>query len=75
MADSIIKRLIIIMLTMMILVGCADRQQPSVTNETGYSSADSIISDIGDTRNFERLIEITDSFERTGDISEVRAIF
>ena len=63
------------MLTMMILVGCADRQQPSVTNETGYSSADSIISDIGDTRNFERLIEITDSFERTGDISEVRAIF
>jgi signal transduction histidine kinase len=69
------KRLIIIVLALVAMVGCKDNNRSSVDSSDGYNQADSIISVIGDERNLTRLIEITDSFERAGDITEVRAIF
>ena len=53
---------------------CSNHQDLPANND-GYNNADSIVSDIGDARDFNRLIAVTDSFERAGDLPPVRAIF
>ena len=74
---SIIKKiwLTTVVLLLTVVTSCTSRQTPSGTDDSGYNTADSIISAIGDQREYDRLIAITDSFERVGDISQVRAIF
>lgn len=67
------RKLLSIALALMTIVSCTNKQQAS--DDSGYNSADSIINAIGDARDFPRLIEVTDSFEKAGDISQVRAIF
>ena len=76
--NSLIKNhLIILMLAITVMVSCTSPkpQRLAFADADGYNAADSIISDIGDTRNFPRLLEVTDSFEQAGIISQVRAIF
>ena len=67
------RKLLSIAIALMTIVSCANKQHTS--DDSGYNSADSIINAIGDARDFPRLIEVTDSFEKAGDISQVRAIF
>ena len=64
-----------IVLILSAMVSCTHRQAMSASGASGYNTADSIISDIGDNREFQRLITVTDSFERIGEIPKVRAIF
>ena len=68
-------RQIIIALALMALTSCTNCQPPSVAESDGYNSADSIVSDIGDARDFPRLLEVTDSLERLGELPLVRSIF
>ena len=63
------------MIALVAVMGCAKHQSLPATTDDGYNIADSIVSDIGDARDFSRLIEVTDSFERIGELPEVRAIF
>ena len=67
--------LIIMVLVMVSMAGCSNRQHDSSSESIGYNNADSVISAIGDRRDFPRLLAVTDSFQRAGDISQVRAIF
>ena len=70
------KKLIMLVLALITAVSCTNQpQRQVVVGVEGYNKADTIISDIGDTRDFPRLLEITDSFEQAGVISPVRAIF
>ena len=78
--DISTKKLKKILLTAIVLilsamVSCTHRQSMSYADASGYNTADSIISDIGDNREFQRLITVTDSFEHIGEIPKVRAIF
>ena len=75
MKVSVTFRLIIIALALVVVTSCTKWQPSSVADSDGYNLADTIISDIGDARDFPRLIEVTDSFERIGEIPPVRAIF
>ena len=47
----------------------------SESDDNGYTRADSIVNAIGDTRDLPRLIEVTDSLENRGELSQVRSIF
>lgn len=71
------KHLIVLVLAITVMVSCTSHQPQwlAFTDADGYNEADSIISDIGDMRNFPRLLEVTDSFEQAGVIPPVRAIF
>ncbi len=60
---------------MMTWGSCTAPKNPAEEDNDGYNTADSIVNAIGDAREYDRLLELTDSFERTGDLSEVRAIF
>ena len=60
---------------MMTWGSCAAPDNHSENTNDDYNTADSIINAIGDERDYKRVLELTDSFERTGDLSEVRAIF
>ena len=66
-----------IALALLIAAGCSKHQERSNTfvGSDGYNHADSIVSDIGDTRDFQRLLAVTDSFELAGDLTPVRGIF
>ena len=68
-----------IVLTLIAVVGCTKCQQPAATggyaNADGYTRADSLVSALGDAREFPRLLKVTDSLERTGELPQVRAIF
>ena len=61
----------------MAVAGCNAPQHRSLNykDSEGYNHADSVVSDIGDERDFERLLVVTDSFERAGELTPVRAIF
>ena len=69
--------LISTMLTLMAVVGCThhNTQLQAFSDTEGYNEADSLISAIGDERDFERLLVVTDSLQRKGKLPEVRAIF
>lgn len=68
-----------IVLTLIAVVGCTKCQQPAATggyaNADGYTRADSLVSALGDAREFPCLLKVTDSLERTGELPQVRAIF
>ena len=61
----------------MAVAGCNAPQHRSLNykDSEGYNHADSVVSDIGDERDFERLLVVTDSFERAGELTPIRAIF
>ena len=67
----------IILWTLMAVAGCNAPQHRSLNfkDSEGYNHADSVVSDIGDERDFERLLVVTDSFERAGELTPIRAIF
>ena len=67
--------LIIIILATCITAGCSKKQYTAYTNADGYNEADSIVSVEGDARNWPRVLELCDSFAKTGDLSEVKVIF
>jgi signal transduction histidine kinase len=77
MNNPIKKKLTILLLLVCAIIGCTnnDFQRNAYADADGYSAADSIISDIGDAREFPRLLVVTDSFLKAGDITPVRAIF
>ena len=62
---------------MMVVAGCTAPHYHSLNfvGSEGYNHADSVVSDIGDERDFERLLVVTDSFERAGELTPIRAIF
>ena len=70
-------RYTIILWTLMAVAGCNAPQHRSLNykDSEGYNHADSVVSDIGDERDFERLLVVTDSFERAGELTPIRAIF
>ena len=61
----------------MAVAGCTAPQHRSLNfkDSEGYNHADSVVSDIGDERDFARLLVVADSFERAGELTPVRAIF
>ena len=61
----------------MAVAGCTAPQHRSLNfkDSEGYNHADSVVSDIGDERDFARLLVVVDSFERAGELTPVRAIF
>ena len=61
----------------MVVAGCTAPHYHSLNfvGSEGYNHADSVVSDIGDERDFERLLVVTDSFERAGELTPIRAIF
>ena len=77
MNNPIKNTLTVIVLVMLAIVSCTDNQpqRHAYADAEGYTYADSIISDIGDARDFPRLLVVTDSFLKAGDITPVRAIF
>ena len=69
--------LIITLLALLAVTSCSNRQQKlqAFADTDGYNYADSVVSDIGDARDYPRLLAVTDSFVRMGDLTPVRAIF
>lgn len=69
--------LIITLLALLAVTSCSNRQQKlqAFADTDGYNYADSVVSDIGDARDYPRLLEVTDSFVRMGELTPVRAIF
>ncbi|MBR4899243.1 MAG: HAMP domain-containing histidine kinase [Prevotella sp.] len=67
--------LLVMVLAVIVVASCAKHQRSLAADDDGYNSADSIVSVIGDTRDFPRLLAVTDSLERNGELSQVRAIF
>ena len=59
-------------LTLMAVVGCTNCQRPAGSggnaDDDGYNSADSLVSALGDMRDFPRLIAVTDSLENAGEL-------
>ena len=66
-------------LALMAVTGCTHCQRSAGADgnaeDDGYNSADSIVSALGDARDLSRLIVVTDSLEKKGDLPQVRAIF
>lgn len=69
------NRLTILVLAVIALTSCTNRMRLSESDDNGYTRADSIVNAIGDTRDLPRLIEVTDSLENRGELSQVRSIF
>ena len=72
----LLTSLFLVLLTM---VSCT-HSKPSpgtdlYTGSEGYNRTDSIVSDIGDTRNHKRVLEVIDSLEKAGELPLVRTIF
>ena len=69
--------LIITLLALLAVTSCSNRQQKlqAFADTDGYNRADSVVSDIGDARDYPRLLAVTDSFVRMGELTPVRAIF
>ncbi len=67
----------IILLVLLAVAGCTAPRYRSLNfqDSDGYNHADSVVSEIGDKRDFARLLVVTDSFERAGDLTPVKAIF
>ena len=65
MKKSLVKiRFTIVLLTLLAVASCSQRQpQPQAfADADGYNRADSVISAIGDARDYPRLLAVTDSF-------------
>ena len=59
-------RQIVIVLTLMAVTSCSNNKSHSFKDSEGYNRADSLVSAIGDERDFPRLLTVTDSLERAG---------
>jgi signal transduction histidine kinase len=60
---------------LMALACCTHRQESPVSAVDGYNEADSLVSAIGDERDYPRLLTVADSLERAGELSKVKSIF
>jgi signal transduction histidine kinase len=69
-----ITKILALLVALTAMTCCTSHQGPSATDD-GYNHADTIVSDIGDQRDYTRLIAVTDSFEQAGDLTPVKAIF
>lgn len=69
------KSLIIIGLILIAITGCSKHKYANYADADGYNTADSIVSDVGDARQWLRLLALCDSFEQSGDLPKVRCIF
>ena len=78
------KKFWVCMMTMLVLMtaaSCTSRHNPLATSTDsfndadGFNHADSIISDVGDTRDHKRALEVIDSLEKTGELSLPKVIF
>ena len=69
------NRLTILVLALILVTSCTNHMRLSESDDNGYTRADSIVNAIGDTRDLPRLIEVTDSLENMGELSQVRSIF
>ena len=71
-------QLTIALLALLAMASCSNqssRQQQGYMDADGYNDADSVVSAIGDERDYPRLLAVTDSFVRAGELTPVRAIF
>ena len=78
------KRILYCLMTLLVLMSvanCTSHQNPLTTTSggfndaSGFNRADSIISDVGDTRDHRRTLEVIDSLEKTGELSLPKLIF
>ena len=79
MKNSNKNLLIFLLLALIAIASCTNGKRhfasDAFNNSDGFNHADSIISEIGDTRNHQRALEVIDSFQKTGELPLVRAIF
>ena len=74
-------RPLIILLALFAVTSCSNHQNPLAANDNGFNDADgfnradSIVSAIGDTRDFQRTLDVVDSLEQIGELSLVKTIF
>lgn len=74
-------RLTMIVLILMTASSCSNHHSFSVLDNedyneaNGFNRADSIISDVGDTRDHQRTLHVIDSLEQAGELSLVKIIF
>ena len=68
-----------ILLALIMMASCSN---PKTTpgsngfiNDDGFNRADSIVYAIGDTRDFQRTLDVIDSLEKRGELTLVRTIF
>ena len=59
----------LVVITLLTAVSCQDRQM----RELRSGKADSLIFDVGTIKDYERMRELADSFEMTGDLSQLGA--
>lgn len=59
----------LVVITLLTAVSCQDRQM----RELRSGKADSLIFDVGTVKDYERMRELADSFEMTGDLSQLGA--
>jgi signal transduction histidine kinase len=68
-----------ILLALLTLASCTNQNTTTGSNgfinDDGFTRADSIVNDIGDTRDFKRTLEVIDSLEQRGELPLVRTIF
>ena len=69
------------MLVLMVAASCTDQKHPVASatddfnNADGFNRADSIVSAVGDTRDFQRTLDVIDSCDQAGELSLVKTIF
>lgn len=68
-------------LMLIAVTGCTKLKRPSAniddnyTTAEGFNRADSIVSDVSDTRNYPLMLATIDSLEKAGELSLVKTIF
>ena len=81
MKNCCTKKLISITLTIIAVMACSDQQRKLTIHDDkfygteGFNAADSLVSDIGDSRDFQRVIDAVDSLKAKGELSLVKTIF
>ena len=69
------------MLVLLIATSCTDSKRTSAltsdgfNNAEGFNRADSIVSVVGDTRDYQRTLDVVDSLEKLGELSLPKTIF
>jgi len=68
-----------ILLTLLVLASCTNNNttpgSKGFINDDGFTRADSIVNEIGDSRNFQRTLDVIDSLDQKGELSLVKTIF
>lgn len=78
----LVNRLAMMVLLVVASAGCNSGYESPLTvssdgfnDADGFNRADSIVSVVGDTRDYQRLLDVVDSLERAGELSLVKTIF